>query len=583
MKIVTIFLGLFICINLKAQFIKGKVINEQGAPVSNCTILKVGERLGTKTNDKGEFYLQYKNQSVSLQFSLFGYQTQKIEISTIDTIITVILRKEKKELYEVVVTAVSVKGIKIKGSIGYNKVKQENDFIKTACEPFSTFSIDDDKASYSYIRRLILEKKSVPPEIVKLEEMINYFDYTYEDKNNNNIYNFFTELTTCPWNDKHQLMRVALKSPSLKTVTDIPSNYVFLVDVSGSMSGEDRLPLVKKSLLLLLDSLQKNDLISIVTYAGKSGIVLEATEVSNKKKITDAINKLKTGGRTAGSKGIEVAYNAAEENFVEDGNNRVILATDGDFNVGLTSYNDLEKLITQKKETGIYLTCLGFGTGNYKDKTMELLADKGNGNYYYISDTTEAKRVLQKDFKGTIHTVATDVKIQVEFNTKFIKSYRLLGYENRLLKKEDFNNDAKDAGEMGEGHTVTALYELETNDVKGDETEIKDSSICIIKGSNNMEEENVAIIRTRYKMTASSKSKKIDFVVLNTATNFSNATNNTKWASCVAMFGMILQDSEYKGSANKETILRIAMEAINKKDALQEEFINLVKNWNYTY
>jgi Ca-activated chloride channel homolog len=578
----------FFSILTKAQQIKGIVTDAVGMPIVNCTVKIKNSTAATATNIDGKFAINYAHQnSPILSFSSVGYITIEKLITKKDTSIIIVLEAQKTELYQiVVVSAMGKKGIKMKGTPSFKKVEnnrdEENTFIKTSLEPFSTFSIDDDKASYSYIRRNIKENLAVPIDVVKLEEMINYFDYNYEAKDNNAPYNFNTELTTCPWNTGHQLMKIALKSSSVKSLTDMPANYVFLIDVSGSMKGEDRLPLVKKSLLMLLDSLSKDDMVSIITYAGKSGVALEATEVSDKKTIINAINKLNTGGKTAGSDGINLAYEIAETHKVEDGNNRVILATDGDFNVGLTKFSDLERLISEKKETGIFLTCLGFGTGNYKDKTMELLADKGNGNYYYISDTMEAKRVLQKDFKGTIHTIAKDVKIQVEFNTHFVREYRLLGYENRLLDKEDFKNDAIDAGEMGEGHTVTALYELVPHSLQSDEIRDSNSTVVLDKETIN-KKNNIATIRTRYKLPEGSKSKKLDFDVLNKQTDFIYATNNTKWASCVAMFGMLLTNSPFKGSGSKEIIIEIAKQSLNVNDTLQIEFIQLVEKWGNKY
>jgi Ca-activated chloride channel homolog len=587
MKYIIVAFFTFLSISIKAQKITGIVTDAKGSPIQNCVVKFQHSPIVAVTNIDGKFAIKYALvDSAILSFSSVGYVTTEKHITKKDSLINVVL-EIKKELYEiVVVSAMGKKGIRMKGTPSFKKVEnnrdEENTFIKTSLEPFSTFSIDDDKASYSYIRRSILQNFPVTKEVVKLEEMINYFDYDYVDKNNTTPYTFYTELTECPWNRNNQLMKIALKSSSVNSSTDMPANYVFLIDVSGSMKGEDRLPLVKKSLLMLLDSLSKDDMVSIVTYAGKSGVALEATEVSDKKTIINAINKLKTGGKTAGSEGINLAYEIAETHKVEDGNNRVILATDGDFNVGLTNYAQLESLIKQKKETGIFLTCLGFGTGNYKDKTMELLADKGNGNYYYISDTTEAKRVLQKDFKGTIHTIAKDVKIQVEFNTNFVRAYRLLGYENRLLDKEDFKNDAVDAGEMGEGHTVTALYELVPHSIQSDEIRDSNSTVVLDKETINRKN-NIATIRTRYKLPQGSKSKKLDFDVLNKQIDFSYASNNTKWASCVAMFGMLLTNSQFKGSSSKEIIVEIAKQSLNVNDTSQIEFIKLVEKWGNKY
>ena len=577
MKIFYTICCILISMVTNAQSIKGIVVDEKGSPIAYCSvaIANKNSKIVTITNINGEFTLNnIKDSILSLRINAVGFQGKTIQIKKSEKLITIILETDNKTLYEVVVTQVSgYKGKKIKGKISnkFENKTEENNFKNTNCDPLSTFGIDDDKASYSYIRKLISKNKTVPADAVRIEEIVNYFDYNYGLESNKNPYNFFNELTTCPWNKEHLLLKLAIVSTPQKNNYQAPANYVFLIDVSGSMSGDDRLPLVKKSMLMLLDSLNENDDISIVTYAGASGIVLEPTKVKNKSEIINAINTLKPGGRTAGSEGINLAYEVAENNLQEGANNRIILATDGDFNLGITSYDKLEKLIEQKKTSGIFLTCLGFGTGNVKDKTMEILADKGNGNYYYISDTIEAKRVLQKDFKGTINTVAKDVKIQLEFNNVLVKNYRLLGYENRLLEKEDFKNDKKDGGELGEGHTVTVLYEI---DLENNIT--KDSSTCKNIFSGNTDE--IAIIKTRYKQPNRNKSKALNFTITKNITPFENATNNTKWAASVAMFGMLLQDSPFKMNSSVELILKTAKESVDINDELQLEFIELVKN-----
>src|SRR6185436_15561209 len=336
----------------------------------------------------------------------------------------------------------------------------ENNFRSVQNNPLSTFSIDVDAASYSNIRRFINGGSLPPEDAVRIEEMINYFTYDYPAPINGDPFSVYTEPASCPWNKDHILACVALQGKKIATDNLPPANLVFLIDVSGSMMTTNKLPLVKSSLRLLVDQLRQQDHVAIVVYAGNAGLILPSTKGNEKETIMNAINGLEAGGSTAGGEGILLAYKTAKENFHQEGNNRIILCTDGDFNVGVSSDGELVRIIEEKREHGIFLTVLGYGMGNYKDSKMEKLADKGNGNYAYIDNILEAKKVLVKEMGGTLLTIAKDVKIQIEFNPAKVKEYKLVGYENRMLKDQDFNNDKKDAGELGSGHTVTALYEI---------------------------------------------------------------------------------------------------------------------------
>ena len=336
----------------------------------------------------------------------------------------------------------------------------ENEFIQPKDEAISAFSIDVDRAAYSNSRRFIQYNQMPPKDAVRIEELVNYFHYDYEEPKGKDPFAIDTELGECPWNKNHQLLHIGLQGKNLNLADAPPNNLVFLIDVSGSMNSSNKLPLVKQALTLLVGQLRPQDKVAIAVYAGAAGLVLPPTSGADKGTIIKAINKMVSGGSTAGGAGIQLAYNTANKNFLQEGNNRVILATDGDFNVGISSEQELEKLIESKRKSGIYLSVLGFGMGNYQDSKLEILADKGNGNYAYIDNIKEAEKVFVTEFGGTLYTIAKDVKIQIEFDPAQVKEYRLIGYENRLLRKEDFDDDTKDAGELGSGHTVTALYEI---------------------------------------------------------------------------------------------------------------------------
>lgn len=450
----------------------------------------------------------------------------------------------------------------------------ENGYKVSLQNPLSTFSIDVDTAAYSNIRRFLMDGEMPQRDAVRIEEMINYFTYDYPKPDGEAPFSVITEISKCPWNENHNLAILALKGKEIQTEERVASNLVFLIDVSGSMNQPDKLPLLKSAYKMLVNQLDEDDRVSIVVYAGAAGIVLDSTSGSDKDIIIDAIENLSAGGSTAGGEGIELAYKIAKESFIDDGNNRIILATDGDFNVGPSSDGELKRLIEKKRNDGIFLSILGFGTGNLKDSKAELLADKGNGNYSYIDNILEAKKVLVDEIGSTLFTIAKDVKIQVEFNPNKVKAYRLIGYENRLLNDEDFNDDKKDAGEIGAGHTVTAFYELIPSDsdeeVPGvDELKYQDSKI---KDSND-----IMYVKLRYKEPQGEKSKLIEFPVADIKAS-AEASQNFNFASAVAEFGMLLRDSEFKGESSYGHVIELAEK--NKGDDMEGyrvEFIKMVK------
>lgn len=458
----------------------------------------------------------------------------------------------------------------------------ENPFENSISNPLSTFSIDVDNASYTNIRKFINNGDDVPKDAVRIEEMMNFFKYSYAKPKNNDPFSIQTEYGDCPWNSNHKLVKIGLQGKEIPTGNLPNSNFVFLIDVSGSMNGENRLPLVIESLKILTKQLRKEDKISIVVYAGAAGLVLPATSGSDKEKIIAALENLRAGGSTAGGEGIKLAYKVAEENFIEDGNNRVIIATDGDFNVGASSDSDMISLIEAKRESDVFLTCLGYGMGNYKDSKLEKLADKGNGNYAYIDNMQEANRILGKEFKGSMFAIAKDVKIQIEFNSKHVQNYRLIGYENRKLRNEDFTNDAIDAGELGSGHTVTALYEIIPVGVKSNfSTEPIDLKYSNTKTENNTLSNELATIKFRYKKPDGNKSIEIIQTIENNVTSLENCSEDFKFCSAVAWFGLKLRDSKLVTNKNKSDILELATKSKSKDiDGYRSEFIRLVESVN---
>ncbi len=456
----------------------------------------------------------------------------------------------------------------------------ENAFESPKTAPLSTFSIDVDNASYTNIRRFLNNGQEVPKDAVRVEEMVNFFKYNYPQPKDQHPFSINTEVSDSPWNSKNKILKIGLQGKNIPT-NDLPaSNLVFLIDVSGSMSDMNKLPLLKQSMKILVNELRPKDKVAIVVYAGAAGMVLKPTSGDEKKTIIDALDQLQAGGSTAGGAGIELAYKIAAENFIKNGNNRVILATDGDFNVGSSSNSDMEKLIEEKRKTGVFLTCLGYGMGNYKDSKMETLADKGNGNYAYIDNIQEANRFLGKEFKGSMFAIAKDVKIQIEFNPKQVQAYRLIGYENRKLRPEDFKNDAIDAGELGSNHTVTALYEIIPTGVKSDYLNVQPDELKYTKtetSPNNYNNE-LATIKFRYKKPDGEKSIEMVQTIDNKSVALDKASDDLKFSSAVAWFGLKLRDSKLIADKSSDEILKLAKQGnSNDSEGYKAEFIRLVE------
>lgn len=459
----------------------------------------------------------------------------------------------------------------------YTKI-HENQFENTTVSPLSTFSIDVDKASYSNVRRLINTGQFIPADAVKIEEMVNYFDYDYPQPTDDHPFSINTEVAKTPWNADTKLVKIGLQGKTYENEALPASNLTFLIDVSGSMDSPNKLALLKSAYKLLVNQLREKDKVAIVVYAGAAGVVLEPTSGKHKSKILKALDNLEAGGSTAGGQGIELAYKLAQKNFNKKGNNRVILATDGDFNVGASSDADMEKLIVEKRKSGVFLSVLGFGYGNYKDSKLETLADKGNGNHSYIDTMQEAQRVFGKEFGGTLFTIAKDVKIQVEFNPNKVQAYRLIGYENRMLADEDFVDDTKDAGELGSGHTVTALYEVVPVGVKSEYVKaVTDLKYTKTTTENSFSDE-LLTVKFRYKKPDGDKS--IEMVHI-TADDVLETSPDMKFASAVALFGMQLRQSQFHNNSKIEDVIALAEAGRGKdKEGYRAEFIRLIATLN---
>ena len=433
----------------------------------------------------------------------------------------------------------------------------ENPFIMVTDEPISTFSVDADGGSYTNMRRYMYLGQVPPPASVRIEEYLNFFTYDYDEPQNGENVSLNSEISTCPWNADHHLMRIGMKGKSIPLANLPNSNYVFLIDVSGSMDSPDKIGVLKKGFMTLVDNLRPNDKIAIVTYAGNAGVLLESTNGSEKNKIKNAISNLKAGGSTAGAEGIVTAYKIAMQNFIQDGNNRVILGTDGDFNVGISSTEELIKLIEEKRNSGIYLTVLGVGGGNLNDHMMEQIANKGNGNYEYIDNQSQIKKVFVDEI-SKFYTVAKDGKIQIEFNPEMVTSYRLIGYENRKLDTEDFEKDSTDAVEIGASQNITAIYE--------------------IKLANKNKNENYAQFDFRYKKPNEDESRLLEHQISSKPRQILQASENMRFATAVAGFGLLMKDSEYKGTASKAMIIDLAKSALSyDPNGYRTEFIDLIK------
>ncbi len=586
--------------------ITGAVTDAQnGQPLPGVSILEKGTSNGVISDINGCYSISVSSESSILSFSYIGYLTEEIKIKG-RTVINVQLTADVQSLEEVVVVGYGARMKKdCTGAIasintisqpqsrssmvaydmmsinhnteGYSTI-HENGFKDVKVNPLSTFSIDVDAASYANLRRFLNNGQKPPVDAVRIEEMINYFKYDYPQPEAEHPFTVNCELAECPWNKDNKLLHVGLQGKDIPVDNLPPSNLVFLIDVSGSMDYYNKLPLLKSAFKLLVDQIRPEDRVAIVVYAGASGLVLPSTSGKDKEKIIASLDRLQAGGSTAGAAGLKLAYKVAEDNFIENGNNRIILATDGDFNVGQSSNAEMERLIETEREKGVSISVLGFGMGNYKDDKMEIIADKGNGNYAYIDNIQEAKKVFVNEFGGTLFTIAKDVKIQIEFNPVKVKEYRLVGYENRLLNEEDFENDKIDAGELGSGHTVTALYELVLND---DEKDGKNKLKYQLTSVNELalESDEVATIKLRYKEPDGYKSKLIEKIVHDESKTLAQAGENFRFSAAVAEFGMHLRNSEFKGTTNIDSIIELARNARGyDEEGYRSEFIRLVKS-----
>ena len=460
----------------------------------------------------------------------------------------------------------------------YKEIK-ENSFVAVAQQPVTTFSADVDRAAYANVRRIIGYGQIPPKDAVRIEEMVNYFDYDYPAPEEGSVspLRVSPELAPAPWNPNHLLLRIGLQAKKIDLAQAPPSNIVFLIDVSGSMDEENKLPLLQSSFKLLLGQLRPDDKVAIVTYANGTKVALPSTRVKDKEKIIKVLDNLYASGGTSGGRGIQLAYEQAQKSFIKNGNNRIILATDGDFNIGINNTTDLEKFIEKQRESGIYMSVLGFGMGNYRDDMAETIADKGNGNYAYIDNITEAKKVLVNELSGTLFAVAKDVKLQLEFNPKYVKEYKLIGYENRMLANEDFTNDKKDAGEIGAGHTVTALYELVPSDGKVAQSLRYQSQELNEKGKGN----ELGFLKIRYKdpKVKDTKSVEITEPLVFNKKALKETSTDYRFAASVAEFGILLRDNSNKANATYDQVIELAEGAIGKDpEGYRKEFVRLVKS-----
>jgi Ca-activated chloride channel homolog len=585
--------------------ISGQVISlTSRKPIAGVLISLRGTAINTRSNQQGEFTLMVHQQTGTLVFSMAGFKKKEIPFGKEERLVVVlqeigepeITRKEKPiaktnvlgkmGAYEQRDYASQIapgipqgERLEIYNTEEYDAIN-ENIFLGALHNPLSTFSIDVDAASYSNIRRFINQGQQPPKDAVRIEEMINYFDYDYPEPKGNDPFAIYTEISSAPWNPKHKLVKIGLQGKRIPTANLPAANIVFLLDVSGSMNEPNKLPLLKSSFKMLVDQLREQDRVAIVVYAGAAGLVLPSTPGNEKRTILKALDDLQAGGSTAGGEGIRLAYEIGKQNFIKGGNNRIILATDGDFNVGESSNAAMERLIEEKRNDGIYLTVLGFGMGNYKDSKMETLADKGNGNYGYIDTIEEARKILVKQFGGTLFTIAKDVKLQIEFNPAKVQAYRLIGYENRMLKNEDFNNDKKDAGELGSGHTVTALYEIipvgvespffKTDELKYQKTEVN-------KAASKSPE--LMTVKFRYKDPEGEISKLLVHPLIDNQISLTQTSENFRWVAAVAGFGMKLRDSEYVKDFSYGSIESLAEGSRGKDpDGYRIEFIKMIKS-----
>ncbi len=599
----------------QARVITGRVVDESGNSLTGTTVTEKGTNNTAVTDLNGEYSITVSPETKILVFAFIGMEMKEVRISSSNRI-DVVLHAVPMELEEVFIRDESLSESRMRpmsltsavsksvgsakknsyaGAMGAGFYQQhgdwntesyatihENGFKDVNHNPLSTITIDVDKASYSNIRRMVNMGQVPPVDAVRVEEMINYFSYDYPEPDGDIPFTVTTELSWCPWNTNHQLLHIGLKGRSIEKENLPPSNIVFLVDVSGSMNSPTKLPLLKSAFRLLVNELRPEDRVAMVVYAGAAGVVLESTPGDEKATILSSLDQLQAGGSTAGGAGIRLAYKIAEQHFIEEGNNRIILATDGDFNIGQSSDAEMERMIEKEREKGIFITVLGFGMGNYKDSKMETIADKGNGNYAYIDNIQEANKVFVSEFGGTLFTIAKDVKFQIEFNPSVVKGYRLVGYENRLLNDEDFNDDTKDAGEMGAGHTVTALYEIIP---AGSEEEV--AAIDPLKYQENRKQASIKpsdelmTVKIRYKAPDGDASSLYELPVKNKADKFAKTSDNFRFSAAVAQFGMLLRNSDYVKEGSYNEVVEMARGARgDDNEGYRGEFIKMVNTCN---
>lgn len=611
---------LLLCVSsmLNAQSIKitGVITDPTNDPIIGCSVLEKGTNNATISDMNGNYTITVKA-NATIIYSYIGYVSKEIKVKTSENI-NVTLEEDSQILTETVVIgynslnsrdmistastssgkrqrekrsrpSISISESDLKSTLEYNKKNKneeygayvENSFKSPLEEALSTLSIDVDAASYTNFRRYVNQGEMPPKDAIRIEEFINYFKYKYDEPTTKDPVKVTTEVGQCPWDEQHRLVRIGVKAKEVEKENLPPSNLVFLIDVSGSMAGPTRIELVKKSMNLLINNLRNTDRVAIVVYASEVGEKLASTSGSEKQKIKDVVDGLVASGSTNGAGGIQKAYEIAEKNFIKGGNNRIILCTDGDFNVGVSSNEGLQELIEKKRKSGVFLSILGYGMGNYKDAKMQTLAEKGNGNASYIDNMQEANRVLVQEFSGTLFTVAKDVKLQIEFNPSQVQAYRLIGYESRILNKEDFNDDTKDAGEMGVGQTVTALYEVIPVGVKTNRVPKVDK---LKYQKTNKSNENIILtdspelltVKLRYKEPDRDNSVNMELPVLDNKKN--DVSSDMHFASAVAMFAQLIKDSDYKGNATYDKVIAQAKSGLeNDTEGYKAEFIRLVE------
>ncbi|MGV3705802.1 MAG: YfbK domain-containing protein [Arcticibacter sp.] len=570
--------------------LEGTVVNAVGlTPLKGVYVSIKSKSIGTYTDEKGHYTLPKPEAGDSIEFSLTAYNTVKIRYSNqnamdvrLEQSVVIVgygrMNSPKME-------SLAVRGLSIVSpepprvnTESYASFA-ENRFVNPRHTPLSTFGVDVDAASYSNVRRFINLGQLPPADAVRVEEMINYFRYDYAEPKEAEPFSVSTELSISPWNQQHKLLRIGLQAKRIDLSKLPASNLVLLIDVSGSMNAHNKLPLVKSSMKMLINQLRPSDKVSIVTYAGAATLVLKPTSGKNKKVILEAVDELRAGGSTAGEAGIKLAYELAASNFISRGNNRVVMASDGDFNTGQASDVAMQKLIEEKRKSGIYLSVLGFGMGNYKDSKMEILADKGNGNYAYIDNISEGRKVLVTELGGTLFTVASDLKLQVEFNPSKVQAYRLIGYENRMLNQEDFKNDLKDAGDMGAGHSVTALYEIIPVGVRSQFSgNVEDLRYADNEGAAAGHQSELGYIRLRYKAPGKDISSAFSHTIQDKSVPIEKASSDFRFSAAVAGYGMLLKKSEFIPGYTFGMSAQLASSALDKDDeGFRSEFVRLVK------